>query len=454
MRISAESKLLDSELILEPDGFHDSEGRLIHFRGVNVAGNAKLPPFIPFENEGWWDLLAQWGFNMVRLTLFWEAIEPEPDLYCRSYIDMIREIVHQASKRGIYVLLDMYQDLYSRWLKGDGAPDWSFPKKVDPKNNDSFGGRFWGLAYTLSQDVRDCFSNFFESKYLKDHYRNSWLEIAEIAKDNLYILGYDIMNEPFGGNISNYDGRFENNVLKPFIEDIITSIRDVHQGAVGFVEPNISDMYTSKLTPFKIDNLVYAPHLYNPLSSGLRFDPLPQGLLFNLILHIHLMKAKYLQMPLFIGEFGAPWTMQPSYARNMAINDALEVLENSFVPNAYWDFSTRNVDAWNEEDYSLIDQTGNTRGLDVNVRPYIRSLRGDPVYQRFDAMRKVYATCFKSEPGVPPTIIHIPESIQYPDGFSILVSDGSMEYHYDNYELYYFPSYNCHHYITIKPFSN
>ncbi len=158
----------DPKLFLESDGFHDSEGRLMGFRGVNIAGNAKLPSFIPFDDSRWLDLLSSWGFNMIRLTIFWEAIEPEPGLYDRLYLQKIEKMVDQASRRGIYVLLDMHQDLYSRFLHGDGAPRWAFPEGIDPNNNDSFGGQFWGLSYIFSSDVRACFANFFESNELKN----------------------------------------------------------------------------------------------------------------------------------------------------------------------------------------------------------------------------------------------------------------------------------------------
>jgi endoglycosylceramidase len=448
-RAFQKSKLSDYGLTLEADGFHDTQGRLMQFRGVNVAGNAKLPPFIPFEDSGWWDMLAYWGFNMVRLTLFWEAIEPEPDQFSNSYLHKVKWMTDEVARRGIYILLDMHQDLYSRWLQGDGAPDWAFPSNINPRDNDGFGGRFWGLAYVLSRDVRDCFTNFFSSKDLKGHYLNSWLKIAEVVKKNPYILGYDIMNEPSAGDTSNSQGQFENGQLKPFYEEIVMAIRDVHEEAVGFVEPNIHDMFSSKLTKFNIDNLVFAPHLYNLLSQTLRFNPLPEDIPFNIMLYIHKMKAMQLEMPLFIGEFGSPWTMRPS--RNKAINDALEALENSFVSNAYWDFSVDNVNIWNEEDFSLIDKSGQPRGLEVNVRPYMRSLRGEPIFQKFEASSKVFAACFRSEPAAPPAIIHIPESVQYREGFNINISDGSIEYHSESGELYYFAGNNYHHHIIIKP---
>jgi hypothetical protein len=135
----------------------------------------------------------------------------------------------------------------------------------------------------------------------------------------------------------------------------------------------------------------------------------------------------------------------------MAVNDALEELEKNFVSNAYWDYSVKDVSAWNEEDYSLIDKIGNPRGLGVNVRPYVRNLKGFPLHQNFDRKARIYSLRFKSEPGVPPTVIHIPENIQYPDGFRVCVSDGYGEYHGDSGLLLYYPSFDCHHSITIEP---
>jgi hypothetical protein len=52
---------------------------------------------------------------------------------------------------------------------------------------------------------------------------------------------------------------------------------------------------------------------------------------------------------------------------------------------------------------------------------------------------------------VPPTVIHIPESVQYPNGFQISMSDGYTEYYKETGELWYFPSFDCYHDIDIKP---
>lgn len=438
-------------LTLEEDGFHDCRGRLVYFRGVNASGNAKLPPFIPFEDPYWWDLLASWGFNVVRLTVIWEAIEPEPGVYDQVYLDKIETLVDEASKRGIYVLMDMHQDLYSRWLGGDGAPYWAFPPEVDPYDNNGFGGQFWGLAYFFSSDIKACFTHFFQSQELQEHYTNAWLEVVKRVQDNPYVLGYDIMNEPSSGNIPNGSGEFENGYLKPFYEMVITAIREIHPDAVGFVEPYLTDMYTSKLTPFNIDGLVYAPHMYNPISNLLRINLFPDILLFRFLIQPVMGKAEELGLPIFMGEFGAPWTMVPFYARNMSVNNSYQVFEENFLSNAYWDYSVQDVDIWNDEDFSLIDHEGNPRGLEVNARPYVQRLNGTPLTQSFCRFSKVYKASFTGDAGRPPTVIYIPEAIQYPGGFHVEVSDGRTRYRESTGELLYFPDCSGEHHITIRP---
>jgi endoglycosylceramidase len=439
----------DSRVSLERDGFHDAEARRLFLRGVNVAGNAKLSPFLPFEDPGWWDLLAYWGFNMVRLTLFWEAVEPAPGKYDYGYLDKMASLADQAARRGLYILLDMHQDLYSRWLCGDGAPDWALPAYVDPQRNDGFGGQFWGAAYTLSRDVRCCFTHFFLSERLQEHYRLAWQQVAARFKDHPFLLGYDIMNEPSRGYIPNDRGQFENLVLQPFYEDVISAIREVHPRAIGFVEPHMQNMYSSRLEPFSLRGLVYAPHIYDSMAVTLRFDLLPDDRLFSRLLRAHQEKAMELSLPLFIGEFGAPWSMGPCSTRNMAVDDALQVLEGSFIDCAYWDYSVRDVKAWNGEDFSLIDEEGRPRGLEVNVRPYLARLKGRPLSQSFDCRTKAFQVRFESRPGRPPAVIRVP-AVQYPRGFELRLSDGRAMYHEENGELCYYPARQGSHQVYLK----
>lgn len=455
--ISAISADAGPHLILDKDGFRDSKGRIVYFRGVNIGSSAKLPPFLPFDDPKWWDLLASWGYNMVRLTIFWEAVEPEPGVYDQEYLDKVEEMVDEASKRGIYILLDMHQDQYSRHLKGDGAPYWALPKGVDPKDNGGIAGKYWFSSYFVSSDVRLSFANFFQSDYLKEHYYNSWKEVAKRVGNNPYVLGYDIMNEPFGGLIPNDDGKFENVYLSPFYQEAIYSIREVDPDAIGFIEPAIVDLYASKLRPFDNDGLVYAAHLYRSFSWRAWLDPINKIVSFDSLLDLQRDKAEELGMPLFVGEFGVPWDISPLWNRDRQVNDAMKALEENFISSAYWDFSVENGSVWNEEDYSIIDDHGTPRGLEVNVRPYVRRLFGSPIYQSFDPYSKEYSLAFEGCPEYPckiPTIVYVPEDVHYPKGFIVSISDGYVRYNKSEGELWYLPAKKGLHYINITAVSS
>jgi hypothetical protein len=134
----------------------------------------------------------------------------------------------------------------------------------------------------------------------------------------------------------------------------------------------------------------------------------------------------------------------------MAVNNALENLEENLINCAYWDFSVKDVDGWNGEDFSLFDREGRARGLNVNVRPSITRLRGYCAFQHFDPATKKYTAHFKSEPGNPPTVIRIPK-LQFPDGFRTCLSDGWAKFFEDTGELWFYPGYEGRHHILLKP---
>jgi len=119
------------------------------------------------------------GFNVVRLLVIWEAIEPKKKgEYNTEYLTYIRKIVQEAKDQGIYVLMDMHQDMFSRHLKvkfnaqpeygvpgsleyqmmslvkdytdtvqGDGAPRWAVQACLSEKKMDS---KYWGTPRIMS----------------------------------------------------------------------------------------------------------------------------------------------------------------------------------------------------------------------------------------------------------------------------------------------------------------
>ena len=106
----------------------DDYGRYVQLHGVNVSGSTKVPattdpvsyvgkPFSLEDADLYFDLLSDLGFNAIRLLVIWEAIEPEArGVYDEDYLDFIEGIVERADAHGIYVLMDMHQDIFSRHL--------------------------------------------------------------------------------------------------------------------------------------------------------------------------------------------------------------------------------------------------------------------------------------------------------------------------------------------------
>jgi hypothetical protein len=116
----------------------------ISLRGINLGANSKCP-------VGWtsWDpldrdvsfigrplpldkahvhlaQLKQWGFNLLRLCVTWEAIEHAGcGIYDSNYIAYIVQLCEIAGEYGFKVFIDPHQDVWSRSCGGSGAPSWT-----------------------------------------------------------------------------------------------------------------------------------------------------------------------------------------------------------------------------------------------------------------------------------------------------------------------------------------
>jgi endoglycosylceramidase len=181
--------------------FVDSFGRQVILSGVNKVNKDQMMNYTDNDSLASYEQLAKWGFNCIRLGILWDGVEPEPGKYDEKYLDKIEERVNWAARNGIYVLLDMHQDLYSVSYS-DGAPVWA----TYTDNQPHITGEIWSDAYFMSPAVQKAFDNFWANKAasdgigLQDHYANMWKHIAGRFADNKAVIGFDIMNEPFNGS--------------------------------------------------------------------------------------------------------------------------------------------------------------------------------------------------------------------------------------------------------------
>ena len=188
--------------------FVDEEGRTRIFNGMNI--DDKLVNCTEFRyklDDEFFTKYRANGIDIIRLAITWQNLEPEPEKYNESYLKSIDEIFALAEKYGVYILLDMHQDLYSQndgESVGDGAPSWAAVTDGAKPRMPYF---VWADGYFLGRWVRKEFDNFWNNtpvlgRGLQDRYCDLWQMLAKRYGDSPALFGYDLMNEPFPGSYS------------------------------------------------------------------------------------------------------------------------------------------------------------------------------------------------------------------------------------------------------------
>lgn len=426
---------------LHTDGrwFKDAQGRVVIMRGINMQNSVKRAPHDYNITEEDFDIIYRWGFNVIRLLLIWEAIEPEPGVFDENFFKKVDQIIEWAEERGIFVLLDMHQDLYGPAFGGDGAPVWASRTDIPFKWNDP-----WGLNY-FSKAVIESYNTFWSSNELQEHFIQSWLKAVERYNTRAIVIGYDLYNEPFFGSIPPWD--FERYYLGPFQDKVASRIRKLDPDRIIFYEPFIfsSGGLATFLPPPAIKtNVALAPHFYDPvlgLVHQLPYDNNPA--------RIHNMMALRDReciglgnIPWFLGEFG----IGSGANADQYVHDIYDALEKFMASGTYWDYG--------RNDYMApLDSNGNERPrVNEMVRPYAMRIAGEPISFSFDQFTKVFTLTYKNSPtATGATEIFIPEARHYPNGFIVQSNDIYWRYEYDGRILKYYHDPNVYtHTITVR----
>ena len=184
------------------------------------------------------------GFNVVRLALSWSLLEPEPGRYSSEYLDRIAQIVGWARDQGIYVILDMHENAYSRYVPR--PPHTSLPGGSLPALADQTGAPRWATLTDglpgdkflgqreLSLSVGAAFTNFwFNSPVggagLQDHYLGAVATLARRFKDESAVAGFGAFNEPWPGFVA--PPAADDLLVYPFYRRLIDAVTGVADGA-------------------------------------------------------------------------------------------------------------------------------------------------------------------------------------------------------------------------------
>jgi hypothetical protein len=305
----------------------DSAGRQVLLRGVNVnqlvdygQPDPAKATVRPLTDNDYAQMASVYGFDVQRLNLSWSALEPTRGTFDQAYVARVRTAVDQAARHGIYTVLDMHQDTYSKYVTAtagtqcrmgadlefgnDGAPDWA------TLTGGAKGCGFMGRD--LSPNVEQAFTNLYsDTDGIGAEFARAWGVLAQEFAADTAVAGYDLLNEPGPGNAP---GVTSSLLLGRLYQQVITSIRAAEsQAAQGFhhlvvFEPSIlwSGLGFDASPPVGFSDdpaLVFSPHLY---SQSITMD---QGLGVTLTTIEHgydlaRRAADAYGVPLWSGEWG------------------------------------------------------------------------------------------------------------------------------------------------------
>lgn len=226
-------------------GIYDQLGRRVLLRGTNYnvlteywAANESVATVKNYDKNDFKEM-AFYGFNHIRLLFSWSMLEPTRGNYNQAYINQIKQAIEDAAEYGIYVIIDMHQDAYSKYIftpqsggevcespqKGwDGAPEWAC--LTEGKTTCNTGSR------ESSPAVAQAWHNLWKNTDgIADACIDAWKELVRQTCHYPNVAGYDLINEPSLG-IDSYPVEIKR--YSRFLSNLIKGIREVEQQAGGY----------------------------------------------------------------------------------------------------------------------------------------------------------------------------------------------------------------------------
>jgi endoglycosylceramidase len=327
----------------------DEAGRTVTLRGVNANGLVDYwrsdlrPPYptdagsyrgscptddrrttaVPLCEDDLRQMRAL-GFDNLRLPVSWSLLEPTPGHLDRSYVERIAQVIGWARAQGIWVVIDLHQDA---WSKYDYTPDGQTCPPGTGAVKDQDGAPLWASQHRLPvcavADVRELDPAVIEDAQtfwlnapaadgvgLQDHYAAVVAALAKRFKDEPAVAGYDLMNEPEPGALPVVAGTAE---LMPFYAKVVDAMRAAAPGfhQLVMLEPGVERNTTATryyALPWSAysdyPNAVYAPHVYTEVFTAGAVTGLPEVTTFDSDYQAAVDDAAALGLPLWIGEFG------------------------------------------------------------------------------------------------------------------------------------------------------
>ena len=494
----------------------DKHGRYSIFHGGNVV--VKLPPYLPILDKFDYqyslntphdlETMKRLGFNSVRLGVIWEAVEKAPGVYDDEYLDKVEQIINTLGENGIYTMVDAHQDVFSRQFCGEGVPyfyvnEMGYDKKCDAsaltrildfvgvcKTIEDFNFRFDENGLPLIEDCvthnfqdyhfiagfSSAYRNFYENRAnIQDKFVEFWKKVVTRFKDNEYILGYDLWNEPAPGgpmeDIKSFiPGRPDIKDILPVYRKVDIELRKIKPNYILFFEntpvpdilPIFGGLFLGSMDEKPAGDdvpQVYNFHTYCCLSGtdtcahgeasydkSIKVCPTFHQKQFKK----EIKTAKKLNVPMFLSEFGA---CSDSLACYNEIISVMKITEENFISWSYWNYKPYGDHTTSAIEMVSYEGIYNDDGTVQNIkekglsRGYVMYYQGKPIDFKYQTNSNTnFETSFEYHKNITePSVLYYNKDFFYKKGYNIQVINDdtkedliqtekvSMDYSIDNY---------------------
>jgi endoglycosylceramidase len=413
-----------------------------------TPGGAQYQPSIAIDP----DVRAQleeWGFNVLRLPMMWSGVATADGAYDDAYLSTMAQVVRDLASNHVYSLLDMHQDVLSSTLgEYDGAPQWVTNRTVRRHEYPwplTEPLQAWGLGY-VAEATGQSFQEIYDNTHGGlDAWGAFWAHVAATMANVPGVLGYELMNEPWAGDIYAQPslltpGQAGSVNLQPAYKSVASAIRAEDDETLIFYEPVTWGMifpgdgdepHGAAGSGFSevpggaayANRSALSYHYYCWWLSQSGTEPMPQlekktcdGLFAPQVFDTVAHDIARLGGASMLTEFGAmvPNATNPRATNTEEIRAVVGLADSHLQSWTHWDI--------NDDVYQKNTKTWNLDAVKAFVRTYAQAIAGTPTSMTFDPTTNAFELRFAADPSLgAPTEVVAP-ALLYPGGFTVTVS--------------------------------
>ncbi len=390
---AAQELPLPDPVVARDGRLFDDLGREIVLRGFNARveglfdvtfddGRIALQVIPPFTPDDCGVIANELGQNFLRLPVNWSGIEKERGVYNEVYLNKIVELVRGCWEHGVYTLVDIHQDAYSKHIGEDGAPLWAIlpPPEVlleGPLTEEELAKR------RMSPEVLAAFESLFNNvDGIQDDYAKMAARLARLLDGEPGVMGLELMNEPVV--LADLPGN-DQGILAAFHDNVARAIRDVAPEMTLVFEPNSLRNFLDVwevTTPFPFEDAVYSPHVYTDVFT----DGWASQNIEKLRGSIAASQAEAEEhgAPLLIGEYG---NSPKTETGQLWLSESLKMMDEVGASGAVWLYEEWSQGGWGLYSKSEDGERGDFREEFARLiaRPFPQAVDGRLEGFTFDA---------------------------------------------------------------------